>query len=353
MNEQTELTKQNRQLLEEIEEIVANGGGERREADSLYGFCAHLASTVPQADDAFRQRLEARLVTGMQQQQEVRTLGTMSQDKGEARSPSWFQRLAQGVGRIRQVFQVRGGLTMKKGFALAALAALVIAVSTVAFVPSVRAQVGEIFNTWFRFKSPGGGYEVALSGPAEFAPLHPTYLPAGLQGLGIVGSVSEAGSIELAYHNDEQFVSITQSEAPDDKALPAGREVTINGQPAVLVTGLEGDHEYGFRIPENAVVKTYGTLDTPPAERDPHHGTIAYTDGKLLTWYAGDVKVEMLSNLSEEEMLKIAESLVPAEAGEGEAPFQPPLDLPSGGEDVIEGAGGGWEVQEGPIEPNP
>ena len=65
------------------------------------------------------------------------------------------------------------------------------AVSMVAFVPSVRAQVGEILNTWFRFKSPGGEYEVALSGPAEFTPLHPTYLPAGLQGSGITGSVSE------------------------------------------------------------------------------------------------------------------------------------------------------------------
>ncbi len=146
MNERTELTERERQLLEEIEEIVANGGGERREVDSLYGFCAHLASTVPQAGDAFRQRLEARLVARVQQQQEVRTLGTMSQDKGEARSPSWFQRLAPGVGRIRQIFQVRGGLTMKKGFALAALAALVIAISAVAFVPSVRAQVGEVIR---------------------------------------------------------------------------------------------------------------------------------------------------------------------------------------------------------------
>lgn len=52
---------------------------------------------------------------------------------------SWLQRLALGVGRINQFFE--GDLTMKKGFALAAIAALVIAVSTVAFLPSVRAQV--------------------------------------------------------------------------------------------------------------------------------------------------------------------------------------------------------------------
>lgn len=58
---------------------------------------------------------------------------------GEARPPSWLQRLAPGVGRINQIFE--GGLTVKKGFVLAAIAALVIGISTVGFVPSVRAQV--------------------------------------------------------------------------------------------------------------------------------------------------------------------------------------------------------------------
>ena len=56
--------------------------------------------------------------------------------------PSWLQRLAPGIGRsIIQIFQ--GGVTKKKGFAFAAIAALVIAVSVVAFVPSVQAQVGD------------------------------------------------------------------------------------------------------------------------------------------------------------------------------------------------------------------
>jgi len=90
----------------------------------------------------FRTELRKRLMAqarALDAEKEVRTLGTTPQDKGEARSPSWFRRLAPGVGRINQIF--KGGLTMKKGFALAAIAALVIAVSTVAFIPSVRAQV--------------------------------------------------------------------------------------------------------------------------------------------------------------------------------------------------------------------
>jgi hypothetical protein len=67
MGIRNELTEQDQRLLEKIDEIVANESGERREVDSLYGFCAHLASTVPQADDAFRQRLETRLVVGLRQ----------------------------------------------------------------------------------------------------------------------------------------------------------------------------------------------------------------------------------------------------------------------------------------------
>lgn len=240
---------------------------------------------------------------------------------------------------------------MKKGFALTAIAVLVIALSVMAFVPLVRAQVGEILNTWFHFKSPGGEYEMALGGPMEFAPLHPTYLPAGLQNLGSgISAVSgESASIELSYHNNEQFVAITQTRAPADRTLPAGQEVTVNGQPAVLVTGLEGTFEYGFRIPEGADVETFGT---PPAEPYRYHGTIAYTDGKRLTWYVGDVKVEMLSNLHVDEILRIAESLVPAEAGEGEPPFQPPPSQ-GGEEKVIETEGGHIIIEEGPIKPNP
>ncbi|MCK4485634.1 MAG: zf-HC2 domain-containing protein [Desulfobacterales bacterium] len=267
---------------------------------------------------------------------------------GEVRPvPSWLstrlQRLARGVGCISQTLQLKGGVTMKKGFTLAAIAALIIAISTVVFVPSVRTEVGKILNAWFRFETPGGKGEVALLGPAEFTPLHPAYVPDEIQGSVAVINSGESGSrfVELTYHNGEQFVAITQSKTPPDKSLPAGQETTVNGQPATLVTELRGTFEYGFRIPKNAQVETFGT---PLAERISYHGPITYENGKQLTWYAGDVKVEMFSNLTEEEMLKIAESLVPAEAGE--PPFQS-LNLPSGGEGRV------VIIQKGPAGPNP
>jgi len=81
---------------------------------------------------------------------------------------------------------------------------------------------------------------------------------------------------------------------------------------------------------------------------------LRYENATRLVWYAGDTRIEMLSNLDVQEMLKVAESMVPAETGEGKAPFGPLLDLPSGGEEkVIEAEGGRIIIREGPIESDP
>jgi hypothetical protein len=307
------------------EEMTALTALQRRVSQALQ---ARAAQPVP-SPQAWS-HLQARLAS------EVRV--------APSRLSAWLQRLARGVGCISQTLQSKRGVTMKKGFTLAAIAALIIAISTVAFVPSVRTEVREILNAWFRFETPGGKGEVALLGPAEFTPLRPAYVPNEIQGSVAVINSEESGSrfVELIYHNGEQFVAITQSKILPDKFLPAGQETTINGQPATMVTGLEGVFEYNFRIPKDAQAKTFGT---PTAEHIPSHGPIVYENGKRLTWYAGDVKIEMLSNLSDEEMLKIANSLVPAEAGE--SPFQMPPNLPSGGEGRV------VIIQKGPDGPNP
>ena len=209
--------------------------------------------------------------------------------------PTWLQRLAPGVGRINRVFE--GEITMKKRFALTTIAVLVMALTVMAFVPSVRAQASEMFNAWFSIELPNGGMGGSM--PSGFTPLYPTYVPAGSTGSGIGGCINEreTESLGLEYYFGEQFATFCETEAPADKSLPAGQETTVNGQPAVLETGLEGTAGFGMNI--------------------------AYTDGKRLTWYVGEVKIEMLSNLPLEEMLKIAESLVPVEAEEGEMPRPP------------------------------
>ena len=240
--------------------------------------------------------------------------------------PAWFQRSAPDVGRINSTPE-KGAMKMKRRYALAAMAVLLIAFGTLAFAPSVRAQVSEIFNTWFRFEFPGGEAGFGSSNPIEFTLFKPTYLPEEVQDPGgfVIGGATPE-NFELLYYKDKQFVAITQSKAPADRALPAGQEVAINDQPAALATGLEG------------------TIDLPHSpESEPLQ--IAYTDAQRLTWYVGDTRIEMLSNLPESEMLKVATSFVSAQAGEGEQPPLPPFFPPD--EEQENGEGGGL------IEPSP
>ncbi|HIC94068.1 MAG TPA: hypothetical protein EYP09_07450, partial [Anaerolineae bacterium] len=141
-----------------------------------------------------------------------------------SRLTTWLQSPAPGVGRISQNFQLRGGMTMKKGLAFATLMALMIALGTAAFVPSVRAQVSEILNAWFRIEVHGGRVEITVSGPGEeFTPLQPTYLPDAIlsEVVSTGGSVTTGAGegVSLFFGSlTGQWLYITQSPASADKA---------------------------------------------------------------------------------------------------------------------------------------
>lgn len=246
--------------------------------------------------------------------------------------------LAPGVGRSNQI--VKGGITMKKGFAFAAIVCMVIALSIVAFVPSVRAQVERQLLRWFRFEGPMGE-SVSIVGSAGFTPLRPTYLPAGFQSMA-VGFNSESASLNYWNSATNQILVINEwVTSGDDRPLPDGAEVIVNGQRAVLLTGLEGSvtltllaptpeplySEPPVRVEGSVSVKVPYPTPTPvavssaqstpvPVSPNPLQAeTVSYTDGRQLVWYVGNIRIEMLSNLPVEEMLKIAESMAPAEEG--------------------------------------
>ncbi len=243
---------------------------------------------------------------------------------GEARPspswlPAWLQRLAPGVGRVNSI--LKGGVTVKKRFAFATIAALVIALSVMALVPSVRAQVAELLR-WFRFESPAGGGEVSIPGSVEFTPLRPAYLPAGFQAMA-VGLNPEAASLNYWNSATNQILIIDEWLSPGaDKPLPSGTKVTVNGQPAVLITGLEGKVTFALLppTPSAPLAPPSGSDQAVPLEPIvASNETVSYTDGKQLVWYAGVVRIEMASNLPVEEMIKIAEAMIPAEEGPIEA----------------------------------
>jgi len=215
--------------------------------------------------------------------------------------PSWFQRPALAVRRVRQAFQPRDfhlkeGVALKHGFVLALLAALVIIVGTSAFVPSVRAQVGEMIAQQFHIEVPGGRFTIRVLSPdTSFTPLHPTYLPTGL-----ICALEDAGkgktdAFRQVYAGKDWFVDLIQTKSPADRSLPTGWEVSINGQPGVLNTGLQGKFEFTPRFEVKGTGCPSGYI---------------YTEGQRLTWYVGDIKVVMLSNLADEEMIKIVQSMV-------------------------------------------
>ncbi|MGC8827129.1 MAG: DUF4367 domain-containing protein [Anaerolineae bacterium] len=164
---------------------------------------------------------------------------------------------------------------------------------------------------WFRFESPAGGGEVAVPGKAGFTPLRPTYLPAGFQTMA-VGFNPEAASLSYWNSTTQQVLLIDQTLiGTNQKAqLPTGKRVKVQGVPAVFVSGIQREMAF-IQLPPTpeAMGPEKGSIEpiTSTTER------ITVKDGKSLIWLTNGIRFEVFSNLPEEEILKVAESLKPAE----------------------------------------
>jgi hypothetical protein len=156
---------------------------------------------------------------------------------------------------------------------------------------------------WFHFQLPGGRSGVGVGWGREgqaFAPYMPTWLPEGLD-LALNGGSTAPGAeyFEFEFHpvpsrkGDDRFIRLIEGVGEAVPGLPEGRGATANGQRAVLTRELSSRHEIQSDPP------------TPAGAR-------------LLAWYIGEVKIELVSNLIEPEMIAVAESLVPMEEGKGE-----------------------------------
>ena len=132
----------------------------------------------------------------------------------------------------------------------------------------------------YLFPTSDGG-EIRVS--ADFTPLAPTYWPFDIMGGGGGG---DGQVLELAFTDGTVFLEITQQPGGDGESASDGGPVTINGEPAVLVTGLGGTFDIGQ--PGSPIV---------------------YSNGTSLTWEVDEVELTLLSNLPQEEVVKIAESM--------------------------------------------
>ena len=210
--------------------------------------------------------------------------------------------------------------SMKAKFAVSVLAVMFVMVVTVAFVPPVRAQVAEWFG--FTFRDPNTPEIVASVGDSgqamKYQVMQPTYLPAVFSGGATFIAFGDIS--EMLYQAGEKFLVITQQVAKNGEILPQGDVATVNGQPAALNTGLSGRYEQsslGELEASGVVTAGEGSQSGMVEGIDPNVApTLAafdYTDAARLTFFIGTTRVEILSNLDVEELIKIAESLVPAQ----------------------------------------
>ena len=207
--------------------------------------------------------------------------------------------------------KVIGGVIMRKVVSLVSAAAVLAALVLVALAPPVRAEFGKLMR-WFRFSGPGGG-EVSIAGEVGFTPWQPTYLPDGFKAM-VVGMNPQAASLTYWNARTNQLLVIDELVlAPSEACLPEGegKRVKVNGQEGLLRAGLQGEVSFVSLAPTPEASQATG--EQPLSRVESGAETISYSDGRELIWCIGNVRIKILSTLSEEEMLKVAESLAPAQ----------------------------------------
>lgn len=272
--------------------------------------CAHLAecescrrelSSLSTVQDCVRRSLHRQATQAVPAPDAwVRLQAKLADRARPAHQAQIAQWLRPIILSIRTVFL--GGTLVRK-VSLVSLVALALVFGVVTTVPAVRAQVREMIDTWFHFQLSGGRSGVGVGWGEEkqaFPPYMPTWLPEGLD-LGMTGFSTAPGAeyVEFEFHpmprhkGDDRFIRLIEGVGEAVPGLPEGREVTVNDRRAVFTRELSSRHEIQSDPP------------TPAGAR-------------LLAWYIGEIKIELVSNLSESEMIAIAESLVPMKEGKGE-----------------------------------
>lgn len=187
----------------------------------------------------------------------------------------------------------------------AAIIALIVFLLVFA-APPVLARLEPIFTNWFSFSSSDGENFTAIGGFDAFVPYHAAYVPEGFDS-SLLGTVTGQGidSIEIGY--DERvggFFTLVQSVGDAVTGLPEGETASVGTNRAIIIRSFATSAaEMQAARPEISIVSNYD-----------------YTEVNYLAWFLGDIKVEIFSNQSLVEMIKVAESLEPMQASEGELP---------------------------------
>lgn len=293
--------------------------------------CQQELATMSAARDKLSQFLKRRAAQAAPSPQAWSRLQASLADRPPSRLSAWLKRPAPVAGRAHSNAPLKGTVPVKTRIALAAAAIALLVVAAVALVPPARAQVADFLHVVFHIRI-GDTEIVARSEGAAmtYQVMQPAYLPNAFANGPT--SLAVGDSSELVYQSGDQFLVITQRQASEGESLPAGQATTVNGQPAVLNTGLSGtyqemprgtleasgsvaasaEEESGVFVQSGEESGTaVGPGSGQPVEVQPI--TFSYSDANRLTWNIGSTRIEILSNLPVEEMTRIAEGLAPAE----------------------------------------
>ena len=279
MNEQNGLTEQDGelQLLAMIDDVLADKRSEAQEAGSLDDFCILLANTVPQANEAFKQHLEARLVAKLEPQ---------SNDKASrinaieiSSRPKAHQTRTSAQSELRQPSR-RAWIRLRPFITWVGAGVILVAILLGLF-PGLRTTVAqaveEIRRTLVGMSSAGPDAPVIFTPAPPFMVKQPDFLPRGFTRTAeryYPGSAPQTGSpdvtiieeavrlptepskpqsvgplarqaveqdrgdephIVLVYEGGNgQYLQLFERTAQPDEILPIGETHTVSGQPAIL-----------------------------------------------------------------------------------------------------------------------
>ncbi len=234
------------------------------------------------------------------------------------RLTTWFSRLAPGAGRVTQAFQ--GGLTMKKGLALASLALLTLALGTVAFVPPLQAEALRLL-----------GRSAPVAAPVAVQKTSDTPFPGSTPVTSTDATTGESRTIHVGPSQKSNLQAVTWEEARAAVGFPLAK-------PSYLPEGAKLDRIQLVSMPDgNGGVQWRGAmlfyavgddelaveqrpalgprLGTPPGATTVsvkgNPGWTVTDENTILTWRTDKVAYNLSGYLPLEEMIKIAESLEP------------------------------------------
>ncbi len=188
------------------------------------------------------------------------------------------------------------------------LAVLVVFAALTAFVPAVQAQVNNLLNH-FGVSLPFGGAGLVIS---PFTPLAPSEVPAEINNFHSLNLDTGAGNyIELRYFSADTFIVIFETPAAPGLTYPVGDQVEIGVYDGILSRLHGGMVLLAAPAPQpwRASGTGGGGGGGGPGEAP---AMLTYDEALQITWVQDGMWIELLTNLPEQEALRLAVTLQPA-----------------------------------------